>query len=50
MLLPFLAWARLVNGRTLQADFWAALTGALVVLPQGIAYATIAGMPPVYGL
>lgn len=50
MLLPFLAWTPLLNSRTLQADFWAAVTGALVVLPQGIAYATIAGMPPVYGL
>jgi len=49
-LLPFLAWTPLVNGRTLQTDFWAAVTGALVVLPQGIAYATIAGMPPEYGL
>ncbi len=49
-LLPFLAWTPLVNARTLQADFWAAVTGALVVLPQGIAYATIAGMPPEYGL
>jgi len=48
--LPFLAWTPLVNGRTLQTDFWAAVTGALVVLPQGIAYATIAGMPPEYGL
>ncbi len=50
MLMPFLAWTPSVNGVTLQADFWAAVTGALVVLPQGIAYATIAGMPPVYGL
>ena len=49
-LLPFLGWTPLVNANTLQTDFWAALTGALVVLPQGIAYATIAGMPPVYGL
>jgi sulfate permease, SulP family len=49
-LLPFLSWTPLVNANTLNTDFWAALTGALVVLPQGIAYATIAGMPPVYGL
>ena len=49
-LLPFLSWTPHVNANTLNADFWAALTGALVVLPQGIAYATIAGMPPVYGL
>ncbi len=49
-LLPFLAWTPLVTTRTLQLDFWAAVTGGLVVLPQGIAYATIAGMPPEYGL
>ena len=48
--MPFLAWTPLVNAHTLNIDFLAALTGALVVLPQGIAYATIAGMPPVYGL
>ena len=28
----------------------AAITGAIVVLPQGVAFATIAGMPPQYGL
>lgn len=28
----------------------AGLTGAIVVLPQGVAFATIAGMPPEYGL
>ena len=28
----------------------AGLIGALVVLPQGVAYATLAGMPPQYGL
>jgi SulP family sulfate permease len=28
----------------------AGLTGAIVVLPQGVAFATIAGMPPQYGL
>ncbi len=49
-LMPFLSWTPHINPVTLNADFWAALTGALVVLPQGIAYATIAGMPPVYGL
>ncbi len=49
-LMPFLNWTPHVSPATLNADFWAALTGALVVLPQGIAYATIAGMPPVYGL
>jgi SulP family sulfate permease len=28
----------------------AGLTGALIVLPQGVAFATIAGLPPEYGL
>jgi len=31
-------------------DLLAGLTGAIVVLPQGVAFATIAGMPPEYGL
>ena len=47
---PFLTWLPMVNRRSLQADFWAAVTGALVVMPQGVAFATIAGMPPEYGL
>jgi SulP family sulfate permease len=48
--LPFLEWLPLVNRRTLTADLSAGLTGAIVVLPQGVAFATIAGMPPEYGL
>lgn len=34
----------------LRADALAGLTGAIVVLPQGVAFATLAGMPPQYGL
>lgn len=34
----------------LRADLLAGLTGAIVVLPQGVAFATLAGMPPAYGL
>lgn len=48
--LPFLNWADRVNGGTLRKDLLAGLTGAIVVLPQGVAFATIAGMPPEYGL
>jgi len=33
-----------------RADLIAGITGALIVLPQGVAFATIAGMPPEYGL
>ncbi len=45
-----MGWLPLVNRRTLAADLSAGLTGAVVVLPQGVAFATIAGMPPEYGL
>lgn len=48
--LPFLRWRGMVTRRTLRDDLLAGLTGALVVLPQGVAFATIAGMPPEYGL
>lgn len=49
-LLPFLAWWPGVDRRTLRADASAALLGAIVVLPQGVAFATLAGLPPEYGL
>ena len=49
-LFPFLDWLPGVDRRSLRADLLAGLTGALVVLPQGVAFAAIAGMPPEYGL
>ncbi len=49
-LLPFLSWWPRVNRDTLRADAMAGLTGAVVVLPQGVAFAAIAGLPPEYGL
>ncbi len=48
--LPFLRWWPRVNRDSLRHDLLAGLTGAIVVLPQGVAFATIAGMPPQYGL
>ncbi len=48
--LPFLSWGRQVDRATLRADAIAGLIGAIVVLPQGVAYATLAGLPPEYGL
>ncbi len=48
--LPFLAWFPLLNRSSLRADLIAGLTGAVIVLPQGVAFATIAGLPPQYGL
>ncbi|MBI4983936.1 MAG: sulfate permease [Rhodocyclales bacterium] len=49
-LFPFLRWWPLVNRRSLRDDLVAGITGALIVLPQGVAFATIAGLPPQYGL
>jgi SulP family sulfate permease len=49
-LFPFLRWRRRVNRETLRADAIAGLIGAIVVLPQGVAFATLAGLPPQYGL
>ena len=48
--LPFLRWGRNANRDSLRADAIAGLTGAAIVLPQGVAFAAIAGMPPEYGL
>ena len=47
---PFLNWKNAVTTETLKADLSAGLTGAIIVLPQGVAFAMIAGLPPVYGL
>ena len=43
-------WVRTVSAGTLRADVLAGLLGAVLVLPQGIAFATMAGLPPEYGL
>lgn len=48
--LPFTQWLGLVNRNSLRADAIAGLTGAVIVLPQGVAFAMIAGLPPQYGL
>jgi len=47
---PFLGWFRGYNMATLRADAIAGLTVALVLIPQSMAYAQLAGMPPYYGL
>jgi sulfate permease, SulP family len=48
-MLPFLDWLPLITRGSIQADTIAALTAAVVVLPQAIAFATIAGLPIEYG-
>lgn len=39
-----------ITPATLRADMLAGLLGAVLALPQGIAFATLAGMPPEYGI
>lgn len=46
---PFLRWQR-PNPAILKADLSAGLAVALVLVPQSMAYAQLAGLPPVYGL
>ncbi len=48
--LPFLSWLKTYNKDKLVKDFIAGLTVAIVLVPQAMAYATLAGLPPVYGL
>ena len=49
--LPFLRWLpEWRQSGTVRVDLIAGLTGAVVALPQGLAFATLAGMPPQYGL
>ncbi|MBF0186477.1 MAG: SulP family inorganic anion transporter [Magnetococcales bacterium] len=47
---PFRRWMPRVNRKTLRQDLFAGLTGAVIVLPQGVAFAAIAGLPPQFGL
>ena len=49
-LFPFLNWFGLVTAKSFRFDTIAAITSAAVVLPQSIAFAAIAGLPPQYGL
>jgi SulP family sulfate permease len=46
----FGSWVRRVDSTTVRADLVAGILGALLVLPQGFAFATLAGLPPEYGL
>ncbi|MDB5891572.1 MAG: sulfate transporter [Polaromonas sp.] len=46
----FGSWVHHLSPASLRADAVAGLLGAVLVLPQGIAFATLAGLPPEYGL
>ena len=49
-LFPFLFWFKNYSRSDLKADLLAGLTVALVLIPQSMAYAQLAGLPAYYGL
>lgn len=49
-ILPFLAWFKGYDFGKFKIDFIAGLTVALVLIPQSMAYAQLAGLPAYYGL
>lgn len=48
--LPFLDWLPKYNKTLFGKDLVAGITVGIILIPQGMAYAMIAGLPPVYGL
>ncbi|CAK1596276.1 unnamed protein product [Parnassius mnemosyne] len=48
--LPVTKWLPNYNSEKAVADFIAGITVGLTVIPQALAYATLAGLPPQYGL
>lgn len=47
-ILPFLVWLPLTK-KTWKDDLIAGITGTIIVIPQAVAFAMIAGLPPIYG-
>ena len=47
---PFMAWIPMLDKPTIHTDIVAGITAGVLILPQAIALATLAGMPPEYGL
>ena len=45
---PFLVWLPLVKN-SWKDDLLAGLTGTIIMIPQAVAFAMIAGLPPIYG-
>ena len=48
--IPILSWLPNYKRGYLKGDIIAGVTVAIILIPQGIAYALIAGLPPIYGL
>lgn len=49
-ILPVLDWLPNYKKQELRGDLFAGLTVGVMLIPQGMAYAMIAGLPPIYGL
>lgn len=49
-LVPILEWLPNYNTSLFKGDLIAGITVGIILIPQGIAYALIAGLPPIYGL
>ncbi len=47
---PFLEWLPMLDGKTIRNDIWAGVAAGILILPQAIALATMAGLPPEVGL
>lgn len=47
---PIIQWLSNYQRAHLSPDFFSGLTIGVMLIPQGMAYAMIAGLPPVYGL
>ncbi len=47
---PVFEWAKNYQKQWLKNDIMAGITVGVMLIPQGIAYAVIAGLPPIYGL
>jgi SulP family sulfate permease len=47
---PILEWARVYDRLTLTSDLVAAVVVTIMLIPQSLAYATLAGLPPQMGL
>ena len=48
--IPILEWLPNYNKSLFKGDLIAGITVSIILIPQGIAYALIAGLPPIYGL
>ncbi|MEX2476803.1 MAG: solute carrier family 26 protein [Gracilimonas sp.] len=48
--IPILDWIKSYDGDDAKGDLNAGVTVGIMLIPQGMAYAMLAGLPPIYGL